>query len=56
VPGFILHHEKGRIVIQTGHIEFYGCPGPPPSLDIDEEFGIFEEPMKRYLDEYIKRF
>lgn len=52
--GYLLEKKGDQLIINTAINAGGCCPGPGPSIDIKEDCYIFDQPMKEFIQGFIK--
>lgn len=53
--GYLVQKKDGLFLINTAINFGGGCPVPPPSIDLLEDCCFFEQPMREFIDRFIKK-
>lgn len=52
--GYLLKYHDGELTIWSARHSGGGCLVPPPSIDVEEYCGIFDEPMYKFINKFIR--
>ncbi|MDD4170060.1 MAG: hypothetical protein PHD36_07390 [Desulfotomaculaceae bacterium] len=53
--GYLLKYHDGKLTIWSARHSGGGCLFPPPSINIEEYCGIFDEPMNKFINKFMKK-
>ena len=53
--GYLLKLYDGELIINSARNSAGGCMFPPPSIHIEEDCDVFDEPMEKFIKKFIKK-